>query len=160
VFLHDQDALNFVFKNKWLVLPPKWNRGVMSFFQIQPGEKAFDYSEYDSSPKLIHYASNIAKPWYDVRFPERNFYLKYLKISGYNNIVFTHRSFIQKLVVYKACLKYYLNKFIRPFIPNIIEIITKDIYECFMLVLCLFINKKAFKTRMLRRRIGRYSTRL
>ena len=41
VYLHDQDSLNFVFKNQWFVLPPKWNRGVMSFFQIHPGEKFF-----------------------------------------------------------------------------------------------------------------------
>lgn len=26
IFCHDQDALNYVFKNSWYQLPPKWNR--------------------------------------------------------------------------------------------------------------------------------------
>lgn len=156
VFLHDQDSLNYVFKNQWLVLPPRWNRGVMSFFQIQPGERQFDFEEYDATPKLIHYASNFAKPWYDVSFPERGYYLKYLKLSGFSDIKFLQRTFRQKLVVYKAALVYYANKYLRPFIPNFIELIIKDVIDLVIMLCLLVFNHSKLKKKMLTKRLSKY----
>ena len=156
VFLHDQDSLNFVFKNQWLVLPPKWNRGVMSFFQIQPGDKPFDFEEYDATPKLIHYASNTAKPWFDVSFPERGYYLKYLKLSGFNNIEFQKRTFRQRLVVYKAASIFYINKYLRPFIPNFMELILKDIFDLVIMLFLLIFNRPRLKKKILTKRLSKY----
>ena len=156
VFLHDQDSLNYVFKNQWFVLPPKWNRGVMSFFQIHPGEKLYDFEEYDTAPKLIHYASNIAKPWYDVSFPERCFYLKYLKMSGFSPVYFEKQSFSQKVEVYRASAVYYINKYLRPFIPNFVEIMYKDLYDFLILLFFLLTNQSKFKNRLLKKRLSKY----
>lgn len=153
VYLHDQDSLNFVFKNQWFILPPKWNRGVMSFFQIHPREKPYDFEEYDQAPKLIHYASNVAKPWYDVSFPERKYYLKYLYLSGFESVKFDKRSFKQKIVVYEASLIYFLNKYIRPFVPNIIEIVLKDIFDLIIMLGLLVISPSKLKNRILKKRI-------
>lgn len=156
VFLHDQDSLNYVFINQWLVLPPKWNRGVMSFFQIHPGEKQYDFEEYDAAPKLIHYASNIAKPWYNVSFPERGYYLKYLKLSGFKEIKFDQRTLKQKIVVYKAAMVYYISKYLRPFIPNFIELILKDIFDLIVMLCLLVISPSKLKKKMLTKRLSKY----
>lgn len=156
VYLHDQDALNYVFKKQWLVLPPKWNRGAMSFFQIYPGERSFDFEEYDSSPKLIHYANQMIKPWFDVCFPERNYYLSYLKLSGFKNVEFNKRTFRQKLLVYKASVIYMINKYIHPFIPNFIELIIKDIYDLVLMFVYLITNSSKLKALILQRRISKH----
>ena len=155
VYLHDQDSLNFVFKNQWFVLPPKWNRGVMSFFQIHPGEKFFDYLEYDQTPQLIHYASNIAKPWYDVYFPERKYYLKYLYLSGFEGVKFDKRSFKQKIMVYESSLIYFLNKYIRPFVPNFIEIILKDTLDIIIMIGLLMVSPLKLNNKILKKRISK-----
>lgn len=156
VFLHDQDSLNYVFRNQWLVLPPKWNRGVMSFFQMHPGEKLFDFDEYDRSPKLIHYANHMIKPWFDVNFPERKFYLHYLELSGFHDVKFNKRTIQQKAVVYKASIIYFINKYIRPFIPNIIEMILKDICDLIFMFFYLITSPSKLKRIMLRKRISKY----
>ena len=156
VFLHDQDALNYVFKDQWLVLPPKWNRGVLAISQIQTGEKLFDYIEYDVSPIIIHYANNFAKPWYDVKFPERAFYLKYLKLSGFKDIKFDKRTLKQKMTVYKAAMVYYINKYLRPFIPNFIELIIKDLSDFIVMLCLLFISPSKLKKKMLTKRLSKY----
>ena len=156
VYLHDQDALNYVFRNQWLVLPPKWNRGVLSFFQILPNEKLFDYEEYDITPKLIHYASNIAKPWYKVCFPERSYYIKYLKLSEFKGVKFDKRTFSQRMKVYKASIIYYMGKYVRPWVPNFIELIIKDILDIIIMLFLLVGNPLMFKKKMLLRRMSKY----
>lgn len=157
VYLHDQDSLNYVFKNKWLVLPPKWNRGVLSSFTSQPGEKDYDYLEYFLSPKILHYANHMVKPWFDVNFPERKHYIKYLSKSGYTPPNFIHRSFSQKVFVYKSSISYYANKYIRPFIPDIVEIIIKDIYDLISIIFFSIFNQCKFKQKILNKRIGKYN---
>lgn len=156
VFLHDQDSFNYVFKNQWFVLPPKWNRGIMTPFQFYPNAKIFDYKEYLYSPKLIHYASKTAKPWYDVKFPERNHYIKYLKCSGYDSPKFIKRTLKQKISVYKDAMTYYLNRYLRAWVPNSIELIIKDILDLFFLFAYLFFNRKKLKEKLILKRISKY----
>lgn len=81
VFLHDQDALNAVFYDKWFRLPPKWgkfNEQVPSTIKFLTDE---DKIEYIHSPMLIHY---IVKPWVvkNVRYSDE--YWHYVKKAGFN----------------------------------------------------------------------------
>ena len=88
VYFHDQDALNYVFKRKWFLLPPKWNR--ISFNRRLPRDdrfKVFDRKEYLKVPFLIHYAGPL-KPWNKGICPLKSYYIKYLNLSGYNNVKF------------------------------------------------------------------------
>ena len=89
VYLHDQDVLNYYFKKKWFLLPPKWNKIAG---RIRPGVfpniKKFDIDDYIKRPMLYHYASNNIKPWFNAYTPEKNIYLKYLQLSGFKEIIF------------------------------------------------------------------------
>lgn len=73
VYFHDQDALNYLFADKWFELPPQWNR----FNQVVYDKNNFvtkdDKLRYLYDPAIIHYASNI-KPWLNIKF------VKYKKI--------------------------------------------------------------------------------
>lgn len=98
VHLHDQDVLNYFFKKNWFLLPPKWNRYATSSKAFRcNGYRSFDYMEYTLSPKIYHYASVNIKPWYQGFSPRKKYYLKYLKKSEYDKVVFTPIPLIQKL---------------------------------------------------------------
>jgi len=157
VFLHDQDSLNYVFRGQWFELPPKWNRGVMSFLTIDPNARYSDLYENAFTPKLIHYASNSAKPWYDVWFPEREHYIKYLKLSGYQGVKFTPRTFAQRKVVYKATVHYYLSKYVRPFVPDIVEMLIKDICNLVKVPINAIRGGKHWKNCMLSRLLSKHN---
>lgn len=98
VYLHDQDVLNYCFKGKWFVLPPKWNHVAG---QILPNKsimyKDFDYIEYLYRPMLIHYAAPKLKPWVNVTYPDSSFYHQYLTISGFQRIILKHISFKERI---------------------------------------------------------------
>lgn len=88
-YLHDQDVLNYVFKKKWFLLPPKWNRVASAPRAIRNlGFRPFDYSEYAIDPILIHYAAVTLKPWYNGVSPHKSLYKKYLYLSRYNDVKF------------------------------------------------------------------------
>ncbi|MCA9765811.1 MAG: glycosyltransferase family 8 protein [Carnobacterium sp.] len=62
---HDQDALNAILHDRWLILHPKWNAQAY----ILLGEKdhptkigKVEYDEARSNPALVHYSGHI-KPW-------------------------------------------------------------------------------------------------
>ena len=64
----DQDPLNAVFRNKWLELPPSWNRfNVVKYEDVYFKNKA-DELEYIYNPRIIHFASPAARPWMDMKF--------------------------------------------------------------------------------------------
>lgn len=64
----DQDPLNAVFRNKWLELPPWWNRFSVVRYQDVFFRTKSDELRYIYSPSIIHYANNIARPWMDMIF--------------------------------------------------------------------------------------------
>lgn len=71
VFFHDQDALNYVFKGKWLMLPPDtcYFNGCL-YEQISFSRKR-DFVDYKSNYKVIHYASS-EKPWHkSIYYPNK-----------------------------------------------------------------------------------------
>ncbi len=150
VYLHDQDALNYVFKDQWMELPPKWNKGAMSIAPMDSVLRDFDIREYVFAPKIIHYAGEL-KPWCDINFPDREYYIKYLALSGYPNPVFKHIDNATRLGGYRMIVKYYCSRYIRPLVPDIIEMIFFDIVR-----LCTFILTALFKPKSLKHLMLKY----
>lgn len=64
VFFHDQDAMNAVFRQSWLRLPPAWNH--FNVFQVKI-ESMFankkELQQFDKTPNVIHYGGRYFKPW-------------------------------------------------------------------------------------------------
>lgn len=63
---HDQDALNAILHDRWLILHPKWNAQAY----ILQGEKdhptkigKIEYDEARRDPALVHYSGHV-KPWH------------------------------------------------------------------------------------------------
>ncbi len=113
VYLHDQDVLNYYFKKKWFLLPPKWNRTANKLrAQRLQWCKKFDYKEYAFEPILIHYASVGIKPWYNAPVPERRSYEEYLQKSGFRNIVYEKKSLIDIVSLFFITANYEFKKLI------------------------------------------------
>ena len=82
IFCHDQDALNYVFKNSWYQLPPKWNRFSGWLFPDRYFKTKQDKQEYYRSPAIIHFSAyNPADRKLFV--PLETYYKKYLTLSGF-----------------------------------------------------------------------------
>lgn len=104
VYLHDQDVLNYYFKKKWFLLPPKWNH-IAGSLRCRPKldiYKEFDLKEFALEPMLYHFASWNIKPWYAIPTPEKTIYKKYLKKSNYPTPIFERKPlkcFLRMLLV-------------------------------------------------------------
>lgn len=106
VYCHDQDALNYVFKNNWYRLHPKWNRpNTLSPNEIEFLDKK-DKSEFKNNYKIIHYI-DTPKPWENIRFtPFIKLYKKYLNKTKIKfNATKTNNIFIKYLKVIKINIK-------------------------------------------------------
>lgn len=109
VFLHDQDVLNYYFKGKWFLLPPKWNRNAFFNRALRcQGYRAFDYKEYTLDPVILHYAAAGMKPWNNTFIPLKKYYKMYLNLSGYEDIVYSDVSFSKKISSLKISIKCWL----------------------------------------------------
>lgn len=126
VYLQDQDALNFVFRDSWFMLPYKWGKTQLVVAPIDKIQRSFDIYEFAEKPCIIHYAGHI-KPWYNVWFEERNYYWLYVRKSGFKHPVVTKLSKSLYLKMHILVLRCMINKYLRPCIPDILEIILKDI---------------------------------
>lgn len=111
VYLHDQDVLNYFFKKKWFLLPPKWNHtaGSLKLPKVSV-YKDFDKLAYIKAPMIYHYASVGVKPWYDAPTPEREVYLKYLELSGYKIQYFEKKTFGIYLKLFIMTIRYNIKK--------------------------------------------------
>lgn len=79
-YFQDQDALNYVFKDKWLQLSPIWNKINMQAIKGSVFKYSSDKKEYYHNPVIIHYAWGAIKPWLNIHFlPNSAFYHTYLK---------------------------------------------------------------------------------
>lgn len=99
VYCHDQDALNYVFKNQWYRLSPKWNKSNTATLELVDFYHILDKYEYLNDARIIHYIDE-PKPWYGIigtRY--RRLYEFYLKKSGW---IISHRKKPQnKIELYK-----------------------------------------------------------
>ncbi|MGB6177677.1 glycosyltransferase family 8 protein [Carnobacterium sp.] len=79
---HDQDALNAILHDRWLVLHPKWN--AQAYILLDEKEHPtkigqIEYAESRNEPALIHYSGHI-KPWHkESSHPYRENYLSIRK---------------------------------------------------------------------------------
>lgn len=144
VYMQDQDALNYVFRDSWYQLPYKWGKTPLSVAPVDERQRWFDIEEYVFCPQIIHYSAHV-KPWLNVWFPERKFYWEYVALSGYPNPQIIHTTQDVKKRIYISLARYYINKYVRPFIPNIIEQLIKD---CINIVLCLLYLFRKKRMRM------------
>lgn len=126
VYLHDQDALNYVFKDEWFELPPYWNRSPLSISIVDKKTQYFDKEEFAFNPRLFHYAGR-EKPWMDVFFPNRSPYTKYLTLSGFTPVKFQELDRKTRLTIVLKSIRYYLNKYLHPLFPEIILLLVRDI---------------------------------
>ncbi len=155
VCLPDQDALNYVFRNQWLQLPYKWGKTPYSIAVIDDQQKLFDVKEYIFEPCIIHYSSSV-KPWMDVWMPEKKFYLKYLHQSGYTNTKFQLLPSKLKFKVYMMNVRYVLNKYVHPLIPDVIEAILLDTINIIKLICCVICGKQSVREYLLFRWLKKY----
>ena len=116
LYLHDQDVFNFVFKNQWYMLPPKWN--VSPCFKVTKSEyyKTYDYVDYDLTPCIYHFYDRF-KPWQDVFCFKKDLYLKYLNLSGCSNPYVEHMSRREKFEALRQAFFMYFSRKIKPFLP-------------------------------------------
>lgn len=133
VWLHDQDSLNYVFKKKWFLLPPKWNKVSVCYLPSIDGVPYFDIYEYVYQPKIIHFSSE-AKPWLKMSFPYSGEYKYYLKLSGFHNPRFMDVTLHDRVKFTLWNIKYYTRKCIIPFVPVIILLLLGDIAKIFKLL--------------------------
>lgn len=140
VWLHDQDSLNYVFKKKWYLLPPKWNKVSVCFLPSIDGVPYFDVYEYVYHPKIIHFSSE-AKPWLNVSFPYSNEYKYYLKLSGFLNPKFISVDFKDRIKFSLWNAKYYFRKYVIPFVPLLLLLIIEDVVK-YLKLLMSFRRKK------------------
>lgn len=75
---HDQDALNAILHDRWLVLHPKWN--AQAYILLNEKEHPtkigeIEYAEARKEPALVHFSGHI-KPWHkESDHPYRDTYL-------------------------------------------------------------------------------------
>lgn len=88
VYCHDQDALNYVFKNKWYRLSPCWNFFNDSIIPQKEFQSEKDKKEIYSNPFIIHYFKVESKPWYSNRFlMNKKIYYYYLNMTPWRGFV-------------------------------------------------------------------------
>lgn len=83
---HDQDALNAILHDQWLILHPKWNAQgyIMKAEKTHPFTKGeTEYAETRRSPAIIHYSGHL-KPWdQDFDCFTQKFYDKYAAMTAF-----------------------------------------------------------------------------
>ena len=154
LILEDQDVLNHEFHNHWFQLAHKYSKFPMALAVIDQAQKKADILEYAFSPSILHYAS-FTKPWLNISIPDGNYYWKYVKLSGFPNPKKTIISKAETRRLQRMKLRFYLNTYIRPFIPDLIELFLKDVANILVLPLWIF-RKDDFKKYRLKRWLSKY----
>ena len=152
--MEDQDVLNYVFRRKWFQLPYKWGKCPLAVVPMDCNQRWFDIKEYVEKPCIYHYAAHV-KPWLDVWFPDQHYYWHYVQLSGFPNPKKTHAMPQLRIRIYKSVVRFLINKYVRPFIPDVIEILLKDIYCIIIFVINIF-RPSHFKDLMLKRWCQKY----
>jgi lipopolysaccharide biosynthesis glycosyltransferase len=153
LILEDQDTLNYVLRYKWFKLPSKYNKTPLVLCSFG-GQTFQDCYENAYQPVIMHYASYI-KPWLNAWFPERKYYWKYARLSGFENLKVTHVSIAVKIRLYKTVARFYINTYVRPFIPDILEIVILDVFRFIQLLLIPF-SPSRFRTFRLKSWLRKY----
>lgn len=114
VYFHDQDVLNYYFKKKWFLLPPKWNHtAVILRAAHNPLYKKYDLVSFVKEPMIYHYASVGIKPWYNAPVPLKSLYIYFLKKSQFPEIVFDKKPLGTYLKLSFLTLRYNVKKLLQ-----------------------------------------------
>lgn len=154
LILEDQDVLNHEFRNRWFKLPYKYMRTPMAIASLDRQQRWRDIEEYAFKPVIIHYAAHV-KPWLDISIPDGQYYWKYVKLSQFPNPVKTRTLKRYRWPIRKAKMRYYINFYIRPFIPDLLEILLLDVYNILKTLFLLFQPEK-FKRYRIQRWLHKY----
>lgn len=154
LWMEDQDILNHEFRGHWFKLPYKYMKTPMSIASLDLQQRWADLEEYAFDPVIIHYAAHV-KPWLDIPIPDGKYYWEYVKRSGFPN-----PKVIKTLPQYRrpirmAKVRYYLNAYIHPFVPDIVEMILRDLVDILVGFSYLF-RPSAFKAYRIRRWLRKY----
>ncbi len=155
LFFEDQDVLNYAFRNHWFQLSNKYGKSPLTIAVMDDNQKSYDYTDYLFDTSIIHYATH-EKPWLDIRIPNDQFYWKYVKLSRFPNPQKTKVSAINRKRIRNSKIRYYVSWYIRPWIPDLLELLIKDIFNLFVLIVHL-IRPSGFKYYHLRRFLGKYN---
>lgn len=154
LIMEDQDVLNHEFYHKWFELPYKYGKAPMSIAPLDKNQKEGDIIEYAFDPAIIHYSTHI-KPWLDIRIPEDKYYWQYVELSHFPNPQKIKASIYHKKLIRETKVRYYINFYVHPFIPDIIEMLINDVIYIIRLIMCCFTPSK-MKKFMLERWIQKY----
>lgn len=154
VFFADQDALNFVFRKHWYQLPYQYGHSPLSIAVLDRGQRWSDYWANAYDPSIIHFAAHV-KPWFKVKFPQRDLYWHYLELSGFPTpcVIPTSKKNIRSIKSLKY--RYYFSKYVRPFIPELMEIIIGDLIS-FAQFIISFNSKSKIQTFLLKKWLKKY----
>lgn len=137
LIMEDQDVLNHEFRGCWFELPYKYGRTPMSIAPLDKSQKYADIKEYVFHPAIIHYAAFV-KPWLDIRIPDDKFYWKYVKLSMFMSPQKTKVTKDNRSKIRKLKFRYYVNFYLHPFIPDLIEMFVRDVLGLLKLFAFIF----------------------
>lgn len=154
LFMEDQDVLNHEFRGRWFKLPYKYMRTPMAIAPLDKQQKWADVEEYVFHPVIIHYAAHV-KPWLDIPIPDGKFYWEYVKRSGFPNPKVTKTLPRYRRPIRVAKIRYYLNAYIHPFVPDVLELLLRDVLDIFVAITYMF-RPSGFKSYRIRRWLRKY----
>lgn len=105
VYFHDQDALNFLFRNNWKELSPRYNKFHRRFKYPDRYVGAGDKKIYKKCPVIIHFSGGYDPKYRVIGLRYEKYYLKYRQLSGSDAISYTDSSLYNRIqpVIYDFC---------------------------------------------------------
>lgn len=98
----DQDALNAIFCDQWLILPPAWNSQT-KFYQMTHKDTGYSEAAFNDAlhnPSIVHFTTK-SKPWHLMNnHPFKKEFLKYLGKGGWRLGIpedFTFRNLLKRI---------------------------------------------------------------
>lgn len=149
VFFHDQDALNYLFKDSWYKLSPKWNRMNMAVLEDIYFPTNSDKLDFLLHPCIIHYASsNDYKPWKKTNLlPLGKYYKKYKNETIWKDTELEAIN-ISYLSFYRNVIIVHLHRILNncPFIIRFLFFLLRDILSFILSILNnkIYISKSPF----------------
>lgn len=155
LIMEDQDVLNHEFRRRWFQLPYKYGYTPMSIIPLDYNQKKADIIEYVTDPSIIHYAAHV-KPWLDINIPDDVYYWKYVEMSGFINPKRTIASKRIKKMIWTTKMRYYINYYLHPYVPNIFELLIIDFRDLIQSIYMIFCSKAIRKNYHISRWMKKY----
>lgn len=155
LLMEDQDVLNHEFCGKWFQLPYKYGKSPYAIASLDSSNKWVDQLEFAFTPSIIHFAADI-KPWLNIRVQYDEYYWHYANLSGFPNVKKTIASIETCKKARRLKTRYYLNAYLRPLIPNILEMLVMDIFYLLLFIFTCIFRPKQIKPLLLKLWLRKY----